>query len=147
MSSELEELYQDLILDHFKRPRCCGCLESPAARSDVVNPLCGDQITLTISTKDNTVDQIRFTGKGCSISQASASMMSEACQGKSEDEIRTIIAKFRGFMKGEYELSDLQAAGGDLVALNGVRKYSARIKCALLPWDAIMQCLDSLRSP
>ena len=146
MSADLEELYQDLILDHFKHPRCRGCLDHPNAQVDVVNPLCGDQISISISSTADRVNEIRFSGKGCSISQASASMMSEACQGKTIGEIKELIQKFRGFMRGELSISELESVGGDLIALNGVRKFTARIKCALLSWDAMGQCLEKLKN-
>lgn len=144
MSSELNELYQDLILDHYKHPRCQGCLENPAAKSDVVNPLCGDQISLSISTEGEYIKDIRFSGKGCSISQASASMMAEACNGKKLEEVNDLINLFKGFMQGQRELQDLEISGGDLVALQGVRKFTARIKCALLAWEAMYKCLESI---
>lgn len=144
MSAELDELYQDLILDHFKHPRCQGCLSHPDASAQVVNPLCGDQITLEITSTDNKVTDIRFSGKGCSISQASASMMSETCRGRTVPEIKELIAKFSGFMRGERNVQELESAGGDLLALQGVRKFTARIKCALLAWDAMGKCLDGL---
>ena len=144
MSQELDELYQDLILDHFKNPRCKGCLEHPDASADVVNPLCGDQISLTICTRDKKIEDILFSGKGCSISQASASMMADTCKGLSTAQVKELILKFRGFMRGEFSVGQLEEVGGDLVALQGVRKFTARIKCALLAWDALGKCLNEI---
>ena len=146
MSSDLDELYQDLILDHYKHPRCQGCINNPDASADVVNPLCGDQISLTLSGKDNRVTDIKFSGKGCSISQASASMMSEACCGRTIEEVKEIASKFKLFMHGEGGLKELESAGSDLLALQGVRKFTARIKCALLAWEAMNRCLEELKS-
>lgn len=144
MSAELDELYQDLILDHYKYPRCQGCINNPDARADVVNPLCGDQISLTLSGEDNRITEILFSGKGCSISQASASMMSEACKGLTLTEAREVLSKFKLFMHGESGLQELESAGSDLVALQGVRKFTARIKCALLAWEAMSKCIEDL---
>ena len=147
MSEKIDELYQDLILDHYKHPRCKGLLVSPDAGADVVNPLCGDQISLRISAKDNIVVDVSFEGKGCAISQASASMMAESCKGKTIDEVQTLISTFKGFMVGESDSTSLEQIGNDLVALEGVKKFTARIKCAVLSWDAMERCLKNLAEP
>ena len=137
----LDELYQDLILDHYKNPRCRGCLVSPDCKCELHNPLCGDAVELTLKVKDGIVQDLAFTGHGCSISQAGASMMSELCKGKSLKEIRDLCKVFRGMMKGEKTAEEIQVLG-DAVSLEGVRKFSARIKCALLAWDVIERCID-----
>ena len=137
----LEDLYQEVILDHFRHPRCQGCLIGAPYSSTLYNPLCGDQIALALKLKDGKVSEIGFTGNGCSISQAAASMMSELCKGKTPDEIRKLSSDFRAMMLGEKtgdQLPDL----GDASALEGVKKFSARIKCAMLAWEAVEKCLD-----
>lgn len=137
----LDDLYQDLILDHYKNPRCQGDLLNPDCRCALRNPLCGDEIELMVALKDNLVQEIRFSGHGCSISQAGASMMTDLCKGKSISEIRDLCKTFRGMMRGEKSAEQIDVLG-DAVSLEGVRKFSARIKCALLAWDALEKCMD-----
>ena len=141
----VDELYQDLILDHYKNPRCQGDLLNPNCRCELRNPLCGDSINLMVSVKDNSIQDISFSGHGCSISQAGASMMSDLCKGKSIQEVRDLCNTFRGMMKGEKSGDDIKILG-DAISLEGVRKFSARIKCALLAWDAVERCLDQADS-
>lgn len=136
----LDELYQELLLDHFKHPRCQGCLADPSSHSHVFNPLCGDQIALTIKSDGRNLNDLAFTGHGCSISQASASMMAELCKGKTLQEARTLLDAFRSLMRGEEPQN--KELLGDVLALEGVRKFSARIKCALLGWEALERCLE-----
>jgi nitrogen fixation NifU-like protein len=135
----LDELYQELLLDHFKHPRCRGSVASPDAESALRNPLCGDEIKLTLSLKDGVISEIAFTGHGCSISQASASMMTDLLKGKSVKEANTALASFKSLMQGT-DLEDLEKLG-DAAALAGVRKFSARIRCALLAWEALENCM------
>jgi nitrogen fixation NifU-like protein len=132
----LDDVYQDLILDHYKSPRCKGVLLNPDRKVDLNNPLCGDQISLTLKFSGDTIAEIAFDGHGCSISQAAASIMSELLRGKSREEARRLSALFRKMIKSEVDgdaLNDL----GDALALEGVKRHSARIKCALLAWDCI----------
>lgn len=132
----LDEVYQELILDHYKRPRCRGVLLNPDRTVDLNNPLCGDQISLTMRFKDDVISDIAFDGHGCSISQAAASLMAELIRGKTKHEARRLSSLFRKMIKSEIEgdaLDELQ----DARALEGVKKHSARIKCALLAWDCI----------
>lgn len=135
----LDEVYQELLLDHYKSPRCRGVLINPDGKVDLHNPLCGDQISLTVKFSNDEISNIAFSGHGCSISQAAASMMSELLRGKSKTEAQRLSTLFRRMIRSEVEgdaLHDL----GDAVALEGVKKHSARIKCALLAWD----CIDRL---
>lgn len=145
MSNELEELYQDLILDHFKNPRCSECVHNPSSSSHLFNPLCGDQINLGLKVENDIVEKIGYKANGCSISQAAASMMAEICQGKSAQEVQRMCTLFMQLMKGEKKPEDCQDLG-DALALEGVRKFSARIKCAALAWEAMQKCLDDARS-
>lgn len=130
----LESLYQEVIMEHYRRPRNKGELEGATVSVDLHNPLCGDEITLQLRVEDQRVVDARFTGRGCSISQASASMMTQAVKGKSVEEVEALIGRIQRMMKG-----DPQAAQGlgDLEALQGVAKFPVRIKCALLPWEAL----------
>ncbi len=145
---DLEDLYQDLLMDHFKNPRCKGCLGEPDSACTMHNPLCGDNINLTISIgkgqkTDQKIDDIAFDGSGCSISQASASLMAELVKGKSLDEIKKYLTLFRQMMKEEVPELDLKELG-DVAALGGVRKFSARIRCALLAWEALDRCVKEV---
>ncbi len=137
----LDELYQEVILDHFKRPRCKGCLQQSSCNFTLYNPLCGDQVDLSLRTSGDRVEDIAHDGHGCSISQASASMMSHLCKGKSVQEAQDLCATFRALMRGE-KSEDEAASLGDAVALAGVRKFSARVKCAMLAWEALEKCLE-----
>ncbi len=136
----LDEVYQELILDHYKSPRCQGVLVNPDSKVDLFNPLCGDQISLMVKFKDETISEIAFTGHGCSISQATASIMSELLSGKTRSEAQHLSSLFRKMIKSEADGSALDALG-DALALEGVKKHSARIKCALLAWDCIDRVL------
>lgn len=142
---ELEELYQQLIIDHFKKPRCYGQLENPSAQCALYNPLCGDRISLSISLNGGKVNEIAFSGHGCSISQAAASMMSELLKGKSIEEVKELSRLYQSMIKGEKSGDELVVLG-DSVALQGVRKFSARIKCAMLAWEAVDRAIAQCES-
>ena len=159
MSSNLEDLYREVILDHYRSPRNRGELEVPPAhRSDGFNPLCGDEVSvyLMIDTATGTVSDIKIQGQGCSISQASTSMMSAAVKGQTVAQARRLIRAFKALMsihehklEGEGDGSDLAAdlegvRLGDLEALQGVVKFPVRIKCATLAWNTLQQGLDEL---
>jgi nitrogen fixation NifU-like protein len=144
----LEELYREVILDHYRNPRNRGRLESPDATAQGVNPLCGDEISVDLTISDGVVSGVAVEGQGCSISQSSASMMSEAIKGKTRDEIDDLVKRFRTMMS----LDDSDDPGldperpgavlGDMEALQGVRQYPVRIKCASLGWNTLMQALE-----
>jgi nitrogen fixation NifU-like protein len=146
MNSDLEDLYQDLIIDHFKHPRCNGKLESADCCQEVNNPLCGDVVELSLKLKDQGIQDLAFSGKGCSISQASASMMAEACKGRSLEQAETLLKDFKAFLQGEEVSADFETNSGDLKALAGVRKFAARTRCALLAWEALKACMKEARS-
>lgn len=139
---DLDDVYQELLLDHYKSPRCKGVMLNPDRSVDLHNPLCGDQITLAVKFEGDAIAQIAYTGHGCSISQATASIMSELLTGKTKSEAQRLSALFRRMIKSEVSgeaLNDL----GDALALEGVKKHSARIKCALLAWDCIDRALSN----
>jgi nitrogen fixation NifU-like protein len=135
-SAEIAALYQELILDHYRRPRNKGTLENADASAEMKNPLCGDEITLQVAFNGNGVSDLRFSGRGCSISQASASMMTQLVKGKGTAEIAALRARFREMMLGDSSaVSDEKL--GSLRALSGVARFPARVKCALLAWSAL----------
>jgi nitrogen fixation NifU-like protein len=159
----LDDLYREIILDHYRSPRNRGELDAPpAARVEGFNPLCGDEVILFVDVDDGLVRDIKFSGQGCSISQSSTSMMTAAVKGKSVLEARALIRRFKGLMSiheqslggdgDEAEAGGLEegdgAAGepdvklGDLEALQGVVKFPVRIKCATLSWNTLGQALD-----
>ena len=145
----LEELYREVILDHYRNPRNKGHLEGAEATAQGVNPLCGDEINVELKFNGDTVSEIAIVSQGCSISQSSASMMSEAVKGKTRQEIESIVAKFRQLMsidEGDGPGLDPERPGsvlGDLEALQGVRQYPVRIKCASLGWNTLLEALET----
>lgn len=144
----LEDLYREVILDHYRNPRNRGRIDSPDATAQGVNPLCGDEVTIDISFDGDVVSGIAVESQGCSISQSSASMMSEAIKGKTRSEIEELTSKFRGMMSldGEADIGlDPDRPGavlGDIEALQGVRQYPVRIKCASLGWGVLAEALS-----
>ena len=154
----LEDLYREIILDHYRNPRNRGELATPPAhRVEGFNPLCGDEVVLYLDVTDGVVTDVKIAGQGCSISQASTSMMSAAVKGKSVADARTLTRAFKALMSiheskigGEADDVDVAAdelAGvrlGDLEALQGVVKFPVRIKCATLAWNTLTQGLDEI---
>lgn len=162
----LEDLYREIILDHYRSPRNRGELPTPpAVRAEGHNPLCGDEITVFIDVDDSdgeaVVRDVKVSGQGCSISQSSASMMSQAVIGKTVPDVLAIVKRFKGMMSIETDDSDGDAGEtgvdepvveiggastehplGDLEALQGVVKFPVRIKCATLAWNTLLQALD-----
>lgn len=137
--SALDELYREVILQHYKSPQNQGRLVEPDVATRGHNPLCGDDIEISLDVENDVVADIRFQGKGCSISQASASMLTEAIKGKTTEEARELISAFKSMMHGDpLTRDDL----GDIEALQGVRKYPVRIKCALLAWTTLQEGLE-----
>ncbi len=135
----LDEIYKEVILDHYKAPRNKRELAGAQHTCSRNNPLCGDEIAVSLNTADGQVSEITFQGAGCSISQSSASMMTEAVTGRKVDDALALAADFRGMMAGEVEPDE--ARFGDLVALKGVVQYPIRIKCAVLAWDVLQEAL------
>ena len=140
MNYDLRELYQEVILDHNKRPRNRGRLEAPTSEAEGHNPLCGDQVHVTLLTKDGRVEDIAFEGQGCAISTASASLMTEAVKGKTTEEAEAIFREFQEMVTSP-ESEDEHEELGEMVALAGVREYPVRIKCATLPWHTFHAAL------
>jgi len=146
--SGLEDLYREIILDHYRSPRNRGELPPPAQHAEGHNPLCGDEITVYLDLDGDTVSDVKVNGQGCSISQSSASMMSAAVKGRSVADVRALVRKFKGMMSietdGDEPLDDVPL--GDLEALQGVVKFPVRIKCATLAWNTLLEALDSPHS-
>jgi nitrogen fixation protein NifU and related proteins len=136
----LDELYKEVILDHYKSPRNKRALPGAELTCHRNNPLCGDEITIHAHLEDGRIAEISFEGSGCSISQASASMLTEAVGGKDLGQAEDLVSGFRGMMQGAVEPDE--DAFGDLVALRGVVKYPVRIKCAVLAWDVLQEALS-----
>jgi nitrogen fixation NifU-like protein len=146
MNQEFEELYQQVILDHSKRPRNFGSLEGTAIRVDGDNPSCGDEIHLQVRfSPEGRVEDLKFTGMGCAISQASASLMTLKLKGKSNDESRQLLSAFEDLVTAGTQ--DPPKALGDLRLLAGVRKFPQRVKCAMLAWRAFEQALLAQQTP
>ncbi len=137
---ELDELYKDLILDHYRRPRNHRPVADPKVVGEGYNPLCGDEIAVEGHFDGDVLADIGFQGRGCSLSQASASMMTEAVKGKTIEEARSLIAEFTQMMT-EPEHSPPEDIG-DLEAFSGVARYPVRVKCATLAWHALLDLLS-----
>lgn len=132
----LAALYQELILDHYRRPRNKGVLEQPTHTIALNNPLCGDEIDLQLRMEGDVIKDVRFIGRGCSISQAAASMMTQIVKEKSLVDALALADRMSAMMRGD-ESAAKDKALGDLRALAGVAKFPVRVKCALLPWNAL----------
>ena len=142
----LDELYRDIVLDHYRSPRNSEPLEAPDAEGEAVNPFCGDEVRIQLSVSEGRIDGVSISGVGCSISQASASLMGDAVKGQTLPEALKIVVAFRALIQGCSRSGD--GAGGEidlgeLVALEGVRRYPVRIKCSLLGWTALEDALKA----
>ncbi len=132
-----DDLYREIILDHYRRPRHAGRVASPDSVVEADNPLCGDEITLTLRREDGKVAEVAFDGRGCSISQASASMLCDAVGGMDTRDAERLAERFREMLTSGAPSVDL----GDLEALQGVKAYPVRVKCATLAWNALLEAL------
>jgi nitrogen fixation NifU-like protein len=135
----LDEIYKEVILDHYKNPRNKREMPDAELTCSKNNPLCGDEITVYVHADDGKVLDISFVGQGCSISQSSASMMTESVSGKTVEEVGELSGSVRSMLAGELEPDE--DAFGELVALKGVVKYPIRVKCAVLAWDVLQEAL------
>ncbi len=137
---DLKELYRDVILDHNRRPRNFGRIEPCDAHAEGHNPLCGDRLTLYVRLKDDRIEDIRFEGKGCAISTASASLMTEAVKGKDRGAFNELYGRIHSLLTQQDAVPD--ASLGKLAALSGVREFPARVKCASLCWHTLNAALE-----
>ena len=136
MSLPIEALYQETILKHYRSPARRGDMDAPDAVVTMRNPTCGDDIVLQLKVSGGVIEDVKYKGQGCAISQASASMMSNLIAGKTFDEAAPILARFRDMIHGDAEAARDKLLG-DLRALSGVARLPRRVKCAMLPWDAL----------
>jgi nitrogen fixation NifU-like protein len=137
---DLKELYRDVILDHNKRPRNFGRIDASDSHAEGHNPLCGDRLTVWLRLKDDLIEDIRFEGKGCAISTASASLMTEAVKGKDKATVQSLYGRIHSLLTQQDALAD--ASLGKLAALSGVREFPARVKCASLCWHTLNAALE-----
>ena len=138
-----DELYGKIILDHYHKPRNHGSLKQPSICAEAENVFCGDEVKLDVAVQDGHIADVRFLGRGCSISQASTSMLTQAIMGLSLDEVEALFQSFKGMMSGSEQVD--VGSLGDLEALRGVRRFPARVKCAMLAWNALQQALEQYR--
>jgi nitrogen fixation NifU-like protein len=142
MSSELNELYQQVILDHNKSPRNFGILPQFSHHAEGHNPLCGDQVDVTLTVKDGKIEDIKFSGTGCAISKASASIMTTLVKGKTVEEARELFEKFHDVVTDDPDAEIEVDKLGKLAIFAGVREFPSRIKCASLPWHTLLNALE-----
>lgn len=146
--NDLQDLYQELILDHNRSPRNHRCIDDADRKAAGYNPLCGDRVTVYLSLNDDIVEDISFEGSGCAISTAAASLMTQAIKGKRVEEAEALFEKFRRLVMDDAEYDeDKGPALGKLLALEGVKQFPARVKCATLVWHTLKAALDSAEEP
>jgi nitrogen fixation NifU-like protein len=139
----LDDLYRDIILDHYQSPRNQGRLPTPDVATQGNNPLCGDDVEVSLAIRDGRIAAVAFQGRGCSISQASASMMTESIKGKTLAEAAAILGTFKTMMTDKNAPEPDADEIGELEALQGVKRYPVRVKCAILPWNVLREGLDT----
>lgn len=144
--NELDELYQEILLDHYKRPRNFGPLPGSDHEADGHNPLCGDRVHVRLKLDGDRLAEVKFEGSGCAISTASASMMTEAVRGKSVQDAERAFARFRALLTGPAGAVPDEELG-EMAALAGVRAFPMRVKCATLPWHTLKAAIESKTEP
>jgi nitrogen fixation protein NifU and related proteins len=140
--SELSELYQQVILDHNKKPRNFRKLENANHTAEGYNPLCGDHLTIYVNVADDAVQEIAFEGSGCAISKAAASMMTQAVKGKTREQTKELFKEFHSMVTGELDEETEENSLGNLKIFAGVRDFPVRVKCATLPWHTMQAALN-----
>lgn len=142
-----DELYRETILDHYHHPRNSGCIENATATVEGVNPLCGDELTLYLKVSPaGLIEDVKLTAHGCSINMASGSMMSEAVLGQTVERAKEIVEDFKQMMLNKSDEVLFEDELEELEALRGVKKYPVRIKCALLPWNTLLEGIESVKT-
>ena len=141
--SELSELYQQVILDHNKKPRNFRKLESANHRAEGHNPLCGDQLTVYLQVEDDAIHDVAFEGSGCAISKAAASMMTQAVKGKTKPQVEQLFQEFHGMVAGDLDAENTPNGLGNLRIFAGVREFPVRVKCATLAWHTMNAALNN----
>ena len=138
----IDELYQDILMDHYKNPRHHQLLDGPDLKSEGFNPFCGDRVVLTVKLDSSgRISGVGFNGQGCAISQASASMMTEVLMGQTLEEARAMVGRVKAMLQGKKLSDEEKDALKDLVILEGVKRFPVRIKCALLPWSTLQDAM------
>jgi nitrogen fixation NifU-like protein len=145
--SDLRELYQELIIDHSKRPRNFRTLEGSTRKADAYNPLCGDKVTVYLELKGDRVEDIGFQGSGCAISTSSASVMTESVKGKTLAEAEALFGTFHNLVTGKLPSTGNGAGLGKLAVFAGVSEFPARVKCATLAWHTLHAALHEAGEP
>jgi nitrogen fixation NifU-like protein len=140
--SELDDLYQQLVLDHYKRPRNYRKLADANKTAEGYNPLCGDSVNLYATVQDNVIKDIGFQGSGCAISKAAASLMTEMVKGKTLPEALVLFQKFQDMVMGHTDQDSAPAELGKLAVFAGVREFPVRVKCAMLSWHTLRAALE-----
>jgi len=138
--ARLSALYQEVILDHYRRPRNKGTLAEPTGSASLRNPVCGDEVDVHVEMRDGKVAEVKFGGRGCSISQASASMMTELVKGRTAEEAHAIGERFAEMIRGSAEAAK-DAVLGQARALSGVSRFPTRVRCALIAWEAMERAI------
>ena len=139
--SDLSDLYQEVILDHYRNPHNFREMTDADCSAEGYNPLCGDKLTVYLRMEGGVVGEVTFTGSGCAISQASASVMTDAVKGKTPEELRELFARFRKLVTDEESEADIETLG-ELAAMSGVRAFPTRVKCATLGWHTLLAALE-----
>jgi nitrogen fixation NifU-like protein len=140
--SDLQELYQSIILDHNRRPKNYGALEGATNRAEGRNPLCGDEVAVEIRLEHDAIEDVRFTASGCAVSRAAASIMTQAVKGKSRAEVDTLFAQFHELVTGKLKPTPQEARKmGEIAAFSGVSRFPVRVKCASMPWHTLQAAL------
>ncbi len=139
----LDDLYQEIILDHYKNPRGEGKIDNPDAQARDSNPSCGDELELYLKLNGERIEKVKFQGEGCAISMSAASLMVQKLEGKTVTEAFDLLEKFKKMITSESPGTEkLREKLGDLIALKGVTKFPIRVKCASLPWDTLQRALE-----
>jgi len=138
--ARLSALYQEVILDHYRRPRNKGTLAEPTGSASLRNPVCGDEVDVHVEMRDGKVAEVKFGGRGCSISQASASMMTELVKGRTAEEAHALGERFAEMIRGSAEAAK-DAVLGQARALSGVSRFPTRVRCALIAWEAMERAI------
>jgi nitrogen fixation NifU-like protein len=141
--SDLQSLYQSIILDHNRRPKNYGALEGATNRAEGRNPLCGDEVAVELRVEDDVITDVRFTATGCAVSRAAASIMTQAVKGKTRAEAERLFAQFHDLVTGKLTLEPADARKlGEMAAFSGVSKFPIRVKCASMPWHTLRKALQ-----
>ena len=140
--SDLQDLYQSIILDHNRRPKNYGALEGATSRAEGRNPLCGDEVAVELKLARDAIEDVRFTASGCAVSRAAASIMTQAVKGKSRDEVDRLFTQFHALVTGKLKPTPQEARTlGEMAAFSGVSRFPVRVKCASMPWHTLQAAL------